>query len=372
MQRTKPPFRADHVGSILRTAPLKAARARREAGEISPEELRAVEDAEIRKIIAQQEEAGLQLATDGEFRRAWWHFDFLAALDGVDLVVGEKAIQFHGVTTRPHSLNISGSVDFSDHPMLADFEFLKDNTSVTPKMTIPSPSVLHFRMGRNAISRDLYPDLDIFFADTANAYRKAVQAFAAVGCRYLQFDDTVWAYLCSEEQRDQARGRGDDPDALPKIYADMINTAVADRPDDMAITMHVCRGNFRSSWISEGGYEPVAEVMFSDLNIDGYFLEYDTERAGGFEPLRFVPKGEKQIVLGLITSKSGTLEAREDVESRIEEATQYVALDQLCLSPQCGFASTEEGNILTEDQQWAKLKEIVGISREMCGEARSA
>lgn len=365
MQRTTPPYRADHVGSILRTGPLKDARAKREAGEIPAEELKAVEDAEIRKIIARQEEVGLQLATDGEFRRSWWHFDFLSMLDGVDLVHGEKSIQFHGVQTKARSLRIGGKVGYSDHPMIAHFGFLKENTKVTPKMTIPSPSVLHFRMGRNEISREIYPDLDTFFADTAEAYRKAVGAFADAGCRYLQFDDTVWAYLCSAEQRQQARQRGDDPDALPRIYAGMINHAIAGRPKDMAITMHVCRGNFRSSWISEGGYEPVAEVMFNDLEIDGYFLEYDTDRAGGFEPLRFVPKGGKQIVLGLITSKSGTLEKKDDVKRRIEEATKYVALDQFCLSPQCGFASTEEGNILTEDQQWAKLAEIVEISREV-------
>jgi 5-methyltetrahydropteroyltriglutamate--homocysteine methyltransferase len=365
MQRTTPPYRADHVGSILRTAPLKEARAKHEAGEISDADLKAVEDTEIRKIIAKQEEVGLQLATDGEFRRSWWHFDFLSMLDGVELVVGEKSIQFHGVQTKARSLNITGKVDYSTHPMIEHFKFLKENTKVTPKMTIPSPSVLHFRLGRNAISKDIYPDLDSFFADTAAAYRKAVNDFAAAGCRYLQLDDTVWAYLCSAEQLEQARQRGDDVEKLPKIYAEMINYAIAERPSDMAITMHVCRGNFRSSWISEGGYEPVAEVMFNDVNIDGFFLEYDTDRAGGFEPLRFVPKGDKQIVLGLITSKSGTLEAKDDVKRRIEEATQYVDLEQCCLSPQCGFASTEEGNVLTEDQQWAKLREIVELSKEV-------
>ena len=365
MQRTTPPYRADHVGSILRTAPLKEARAKREAGEISAEELTAVEDAEIKKIVAKQEEVGLQLATDGEFRRSWWHFDFLAGLDGVELVMGEKSIQFHGIQTKSQSLNINGKVGFSSHPMVEHFKFLKANCNVTPKMTIPSPSVLHFRLGRNSISKDIYPDMDNFFADTAAAYRKAVTAFADAGCKYLQLDDTVWAYLCSEEQCEQARQRGDDPDKLADIYADMINHAIADRPKDMAITMHVCRGNFRSSWISEDGYEPVADVMFNKVNINGYFLEYDTDRAGGFEPLRFVPKGDKQIVLGLITSKSGTLEAKDDVKRRIEEATQYVDLEQCCLSPQCGFASTEEGNVLTEDQQWAKLREIVELSKEI-------
>jgi methionine synthase II (cobalamin-independent) len=365
MQRTTPPYRADHVGSFLRPPALKEARAKHEAGHISDADLKAVEDAEIRNVIARQEEVGLQLATDGEFRRSWWHFDFLALLDGVDLVVGEKSIQFHGIQTKARSLAISGKVGYSGHPMVEHFKFLKANTKVTPKMTIPSPSVLHFRMGRSSISKDIYPNIDDFFADTAAAYRKAVKDFADAGCRYLQLDDTVWAYLCSPEQQEQARQRGDDVAALPKIYAEMINHAIAERPKDMAITMHVCRGNFRSSWISEGGYEPVAEVMFNDVDIDGYFLEYDTDRAGGFEPLRFVPKGNKQIVLGLITSKSGTLEKPEDVKRRIEEATQYVDLDQCCLSPQCGFASTEEGNILTEDQQWAKLREIVELSKEV-------
>ncbi len=365
MQRKTPPYRADHVGSFLRPPALKEARAKHEAGEISDAALKAVEDAEIKNVIARQEEVGLQLATDGEFRRSWWHFDFLAMLDGVDLVVGEKSIQFHGIQTKARSLDITGKVGYSTHPMVEHFKFLKANTRVTPKMTIPSPSVLHFRMGRNAISKDIYPNIDDFFADTAPAYRKAVKDFADAGCRYLQLDDTVWAYLCSAEQLEQARQRGDDVDKLPKIYAEMINYAIAERPKDMAITMHVCRGNFRSSWISEGGYEPVAEVMFNDVNIDGYFLEYDTDRAGGFEPLRFVPKGDKQIVLGLITSKSGTLEKPEDVKRRIEEATKYVDLEQCCLSPQCGFASTEEGNILTEDQQWAKLREIVELSKEV-------
>jgi 5-methyltetrahydropteroyltriglutamate--homocysteine methyltransferase len=238
---------------------------------------------------------------------------------------------------------------------------------VVPKLTIPSPSVLHFRGGRVGISREVYPDLDAFFDDLVRAYQKAVRAFAEAGCRYLQLDDTVWGYLCSAEQREQARQRGDDPTGLPAIYARMINTAIAGRPDDMVITTHVCRGNFRSTWISEGGYEPVAETLLSAVNVDGYFLEYDTERAGGFEPLRFLPKGKKQVVLGLITSKSGTLENTDAVKRRIDEATKFVDLDQLCLSPQCGFASTEEGNVLTEDEQWAKLRLIVEVAHEVWG-----
>jgi methionine synthase II (cobalamin-independent) len=367
MTRTKPPFRADHVGSLLRPAPLKEARARRQAGAITADELKAVEDREIDKIVKKQEEIGLKLATDGEFRRSWWHFDFLKGLDGVDSYSTDHGIQFHGVQTRAEGVHVVGKIGFSDHPMLDHFRFLRQHAGVTPKMTIPSPSVLHFRGGRDAVSRRVYPDIEEFFDDLAKAYRKAVRAFADAGCRYLQLDDTVWAYLCSEEQRQQARQRGDDPDKLPAIYARMINYAIEGRPGDMAITTHVCRGNFRSTWISEGGYEPVAEVLFGSVNVDGYFLEYDTERAGGFEPLRFLPKGDKIVVLGLVTSKTGTLENKEDIKRRIGEAEKYVALDQLCLSPQCGFASTEEGNVLAENEQWAKLKMIAELSREVWG-----
>jgi 5-methyltetrahydropteroyltriglutamate--homocysteine methyltransferase len=367
MRRTTPPFRADQVGSLLRTSPLKEARAKRERGEITAAHLREVEDREIEGVIRQQEDAGLQSATDGEFRRSWWHFDFLKGLDGVEGYTTSQGIQFQGVQTRAEGVRVTGKVGFSGHAMLEHFRFLKQHTRVAPKMTIPSPSVLHFRGGRAGISQDVYPDLDAFFDDLATAYRKAVRAFADAGCRYLQLDDTVWGYLCSEEQRTQARQRGDDPTRVPEVYARMINTAVAGRPDDMVITTHVCRGNFRSTWISEGGYEPVAEVLFNALNVDGYFLEYDTERAGGFEPLRFLPKGKKQVVLGLITSKTGTLEKKDDVKRRIDEATKLVDLDQLCLSPQCGFASTEEGNVLTEDQQWAKLRTIVELAREVWG-----
>jgi len=364
--RSKPPFRADQVGSLLRPQSIKAARAKRIAGEIDAAELAAVEDAAIRDVVAKQEAIGLAAVTDGEFRRAWWHFDFLSGLDGVELVHGERAIQFAGVQTKADSLKVTGKVGFSDHFMLDHFRFLKSVTKVVPKMTIPSPSVLHFRGGRAAISTDVYPDLDAFYADTAAAYAKAVAAFYDAGCRYLQFDDTVWAYLCSEKEREAARARGDDPEPLQRNYKAMINAALADKPADMTVTMHVCRGNFRSSWISEGGYEPVAETLLSGLAIDGYFLEYDTERAGGFEPLRFTPP-DKTVVLGLVTSKFGTLEDAQAIEARIEEAAKIVPLDQLCLSPQCGFASTEEGNVLAEEEQWAKLALIAGIAGEVWG-----
>ena len=367
MPRTKPPFRADMVGSLLRTAPLKEARARRAAGAITAEALRAVEDAEIGKILARQAEVGLWSATDGEFRRSWWHFDFLAGLDGCELVQLDHGIAFHGVQTKAETVNVVGRVGWpATHPMVEHFKFLKAHTRLVPKMTIPSPSVLHFRSGFNAI-KSVYPDIDEFFDDAATAWGKAIRAFYDAGCRYLQFDDTVWAYLCDDSQLAQAAERGDNVARLQERYARTINKALRSRPTDMTITMHVCRGNFRSTWISSGGYEPVAETLLAGLNIDGYFLEYDTERAGGFEPLRFLPKGDKMVVLGLVTSKIGALEKPDDVKRRIDEATKFVALDQLCLSPQCGFASTEEGNVLTEEAQWAKLREIVEIAGEVWG-----
>jgi methionine synthase II (cobalamin-independent) len=367
VQRTKPPYRADQVGSFLRSEPLKEARAKREKGQISAADLKSVEDSEIKKLVKKQEEIGMQLVTDGEYRRAWWHFDFLEGLDGVEGYEAEHGIQFAGVETKARGVKVTGKVGFSDHPFLEHFKFLKEHTKVTPKMTIPSPSVLHFRGGRKGISKTVYPELDAFFEDLANAYKDAVAAFYKAGCRYLQFDDTVWAYLCSQKELEQARQRGDDPSGLQQTYARVINEAIKDRPSDMTITTHVCRGNFRSTWISEGGYEPVAETLFGKVNYDGYFLEYDTERAGGFEPLRFVPKGNKQIVLGLVTSKSGTLEKKDDVKKRIDEAAKFVAQEQLCLSPQCGFASTEEGNVLTEEAQWNKMRMIKDLSREVWG-----
>ena len=367
MTRTKPPFRADHVGSFLRPAALKEARAKREKRAISQADLKAVEDREIEKIVAKQEEIGLKLATDGEFRRSWWHFDFLGMLDGVELYEADQGIQFQGVQTKAQSLRIVGKLGFSDHPMVEHFKFLKSHTRLTPKMTIPAPPVLHFRLAKDGISKKVYPDLDAFFHDLGETYKKAVKAFYDAGCRYLQFDDTVWAYLCSQEELRKARERMANVDELQPIYARMINTALEARPADMTITTHVCRGNFRSTWIAEGGYEPVAEMLLGNVNYDGYFLEYDTERAGGFEPLRFLPKGKKIVVLGLVTSKSGTLEKRDDIKRRIEEAAKFASLEQFCLSPQCGFASTEEGNILAEDEQWAKLAMIAEIAEQVWG-----
>jgi 5-methyltetrahydropteroyltriglutamate--homocysteine methyltransferase len=365
--RTKPPFRADHVGSILRSAPLKEARERAAKGEITAAQLKAVEDAEIPKIIAKQEELGLKLATDGEYRRSWWHFDFFGMLDGVEIYELDHGIQFQGVQTKPRSIRVKGKIGFSNHPMLEHFRFLKAHTKVVPKMTIPSPSILHFRLEPGAVSKDFYPHRDAIFDDLGAAYQKAVHVFYDAGCRYLQFDDTAWAYLCSDVELKKARDRGLDVDHLQETYTRTINKALEAKPADMTITTHVCRGNFRSTWISSGGYEPVAKNLLANCNYDGYFLEYDSERAGGFEPLRFLPAGNKIVVLGLITTKVGTLESKADIKRRIEEATKYVALEQLALSPQCGFASTEEGNVLAESEQWAKLRMAVEIAQDVWG-----
>lgn len=359
----KPFFRADQVGSLLRSDAIKLARAQKAAGEISAEQLLQIEDVEITRIVEKQKEIGLPAVTDGEFRRAWWHFDFLENLDGVEGYDTETGIQFHQKQTKSHAVKVTGKLDFTGHPMLEDFKFLQGIAgSHTAKMTIPSPSMLHFR---GEIEKSAYGDEEEFFHDLAHTYKKAIGAFYDAGCRYLQLDDTSWAYLCSTEQKDLLKSRGLDPDRLKALYAQTINTAVADRPEDMKITMHICRGNFRSTWISSGGYEPVAETLFEGLNIDGFFLEYDSDRAGGFEPLRFVKRPDLQIVLGLITSKFGELENPDEIKKRINEASRFVPLDQLGLSPQCGFASTEEGNLLTEEQQWNKLRHVVEIAADV-------
>ena len=365
-QRTTPPFRADHVGSLLRTAPLQEARAKFAKKEIGADALKAVEDREIEKVIKKQEDVGLKLATDGEFRRTWWHFDFFRHLQGVEMIAAPP-IKFKGVDTKAEAVKITGKIDFAGHPHLDHFKFLKAHCRTTAKMTIPAPSTFHFRQGRVMISKEVYPDLDAFFHDIGQAWRKAIHAFYDAGCRYLQLDDTAWSMICDPAERAHSRERGDDPDKLPAIYAAITRAALEGKPADMAITMHSCRGNFRSTWIAEGGYEFVAEQLLGHTNLDGYFLEYDSDRAGGFEPLRYFPKGNKQLVLGLVTSKSGRLEPKDDLKRRIEEATKYVALEQLCLSPQCGFASTEEGNILAEEEQWAKLRMIVELTEEVWG-----
>ena len=368
--RQRPPFRADMVGSLLRPAPLKEARDKHAAGQLDAAALKAVEDDEIRKVIRRQEEVGLEAVTDGEFRRAFWHYDFLEELDGVQGVWLDQGVQFKGAQLKPKGLRIVGKIGFSSHPFIEHFRFVKENTSRTAKMTIPGPSMLHYRSGRQMINAGLYPDMNEYYADLGRAYNKAVHAFYDAGCRYLQLDDISFAYLCDPEQRQMLAERGDDPEKQGEIYAGMVREALKDKPADLTVTMHLCRGNFRSTFVASGGYEPIADLLFNTMPVDGYFMEWDTDRAGGFEPLRFLPKG-KSVVLGLVTSKTGTLEKREDVKRRIEEATKFADLDQLCLSPQCGFASTEEGNTLAEDEQWSKLRMIIEVANEVWGGSAS-
>ncbi|HSU04496.1 MAG TPA: 5-methyltetrahydropteroyltriglutamate--homocysteine S-methyltransferase [Acetobacteraceae bacterium] len=365
--RTRPPFRADHVGSLLRPKPLAEARAAYKAGKLPDVGLRVIEDQCIADAIARQETVGLRDATDGEYRRAYWHYDFVAGLDGVEIYEPEQKIQFKGATLS-HALRVNGPIRYN-HPVMVDhFRFLASHVhSAMPKQTIPSPSVVHFRGGRGAIDSRVYPELDGFFADLGEAYHSAVQAFAGAGCRYLQLDEVYIAYLCDPEQIAGLKARGEHVEGLLDIYADLINRAIEGRPDDMTLSMHLCRGNFRSTWVASGGYEPVAEVLFNKINADAYFMEYDTDRAGGFEPLRFVPRGNKVVVLGLVTSKTGTLESKDELKRRIDSASKYLPLEQLALSPQCGFASTEEGNLLSEEQQWAKLRLCVEVAQEVWG-----
>ena len=367
MQRNTAPFRADTVGSFLRPAAIKQAREQFASGAISADQLRQVEDDAIRQVVEQQRANGLQVVTDGEFRRAWWHFDFFGDLHGVELFEADQGIQFNGVQTKAHGVKVTGKVAFNpQHPMLDHFRFLQSVAGdAVAKMTIPSPSVLHFRGGRKVIDATVYPDLEQYFADLAQTYKDAIQAFYDAGCRYLQLDDTVWAYLCSGEQQQQIRDRGEDPQQLARIYAQVLNRALEGKPADLTVGLHVCRGNFRSTWISEGGYEPLAESLFGSVNIDAFFLEYDNARSGGFEPLRFIKPGHQQVVLGLITTKTGELEDIAQVKARLQEAAQFVSLDQICLSPQCGFASTEEGNSLSEAQQWQKIRLVVDIAQQV-------
>jgi 5-methyltetrahydropteroyltriglutamate--homocysteine methyltransferase len=375
MQRTKPPFRADQVGSLLRPAALKEARDKQNRGEMTPAELTAVEDQAIKAVIRQQEQVGLSAITDGEFRRAFWHFDFLEHLTGCEGYWMDVAspttgarTAFKGASLKPWSVRVVEKLDFpANHPHVEHFKFVKANTSRTAKAMIPSASMLNYRGGRSVVSEKVYPDLDNYYADLAQTYGKAIKTFYDAGCRYLQIDDVAFAYLCDTEQREMLRKRGDDPDRQFDIYRAVFNTALKAKPADMVVTTHLCRGNFRSTFVSSGGYQPVAEKMFNDLAVDGYFLEWDTERAGGFEPLRYLPKGDKIVVLGLITTKSGKLEDKEAIERRIEEASKYAPLDQLCLSPQCGFASTEEGNTLSADEQWAKVARVVEVAKDIWG-----
>ncbi|QAY58848.1 5-methyltetrahydropteroyltriglutamate--homocysteine S-methyltransferase [Microbacterium protaetiae] len=367
---TTPPYRADIVGSFLRPAALKDARARHLEGVLDDEGLRKVEDAAIADLVQKEADAGLAVATDGEFRRSWWHFDFFGYLGGVDIVELDHGIQFQGVQTKSRGVGISGPIRFDPrHPFVDHFRSVAElaaRTGATPKFTIPSPTVLDFRLEPGHIG-GAYDGRDAIVDDLVQAYRDAIAAFYDAGARYLQLDDTAWAYLCSQVELDKAAARGIEVDGIAERYADILNRVLAGKPDDLTVTTHVCRGNFRSTWISSGGYEPVAEQLLDVVQYDGYFLEYDSDRAGGFEPLRFLPKGDKRVVLGLVTSKSGQLENPDDIKRRIDEAAAFAPLEQLALSPQCGFASTEEGNTLTEDEQWAKVRSVVRIAEDVWG-----
>ncbi len=366
--RTRPPFRADHVGSLLRPVSLREARAAHAAGTLSDAALRAEEDRCIKAAIQKQEAIGLRAATDGEYRRAYWHYDFVSRLEGAELYVPDQKIEFKGGVKLPHMLRVNGKIAWKEPVFVDDYRFVAANVGkAMAKQTIPSPSVLHFRGGRQAIDPKIYPDLDGFFADLGTAYHDAVQAFAGAGCRYLQLDEVNIAYLCDPEQIAALKARGEHVEGLLEIYADLINRAIAGRPTDMCVSMHLCRGNFRSTFVANGGYEPVAEVLFKPIDVDAYFMEYDSDRAGGFEPLRFVPRGNKIVVLGLVTSKTGELESKDGLKRRIEAASKYLPLEQLALSPQCGFASTEQGNLLTEDQQWRKLELCIDVAHEVWG-----
>jgi 5-methyltetrahydropteroyltriglutamate--homocysteine methyltransferase len=359
-----PPFRADQVGSLLRPAPLAAARARFKRGELAASELRSIENDSIRAVVAREEAIGLQSITDGELRRDYWHIDFLRQLDGVT-IAENPGPKFGGTGEQPPIATVTGRVDCSRPIMADDFAFLKSVTGRTAKYTIPSPSMLHLRGGRNAVSRTAYPDLAEFWADVGAAYRRAIGYFAELGCTYLQLDDVSFAYLCDPRFRAVCRKNGDDPELLPRTYADAVNGAVQGRPAGMTISMHTCRGNFKSSWVAEGGYEAVAEAMFSTA-VDGYFMEFDSARAGTFEPLRLLPAGKK-AVLGLVTTKLGAIESADELKRRIEAATAFVPLENLCLSPQCGFSSTHHGNAVSEDEQWRKLELIVKVADEVWG-----
>ncbi|NDV85767.1 5-methyltetrahydropteroyltriglutamate--homocysteine S-methyltransferase [Aurantimonas aggregata] len=368
---TRPPFKADHVGSFLRPERLQKARAQYADGKLDAEILREIEDECITELVRRQESVGLQGITDGEFRRTFFHVDFLEQLDGVDVTYGEFKAHFRKddgteVGFAPPTMHVNETIGYARPIQGADFDFLKSVVTRTPKVTIPAPSMLHFRGGRDAVSRSAYPDLEPFYEDLAAAYRAEIADLAERGCRYLQMDDTNLAYLCDPEIRERTAKRGDDPDELTRLYCRMVNDAIRDRPDDMVVSVHLCRGNFKSAWVAKGGYEPVAEILFNEMAIDGFFLEYDDERSGDFAPLRHMPKG-KTVVLGLMSSKSATVETGDAVKRRIDEAAQFVDLDQCALSHQCGFSSTAHGNDLTEDDQWRKLDRCVSVARDVWG-----
>jgi 5-methyltetrahydropteroyltriglutamate--homocysteine methyltransferase len=360
-----PPFRAEHVGSLLRPPELAEARARWRRGELPTADLQAIEDGAIRAVVRRQQDIGLQVVTDGEFRRDWWHLDFLVQLDGV-VSVANQGPAFGGSEEQPPIARVTGKVACSRPIMTEASAFLRSVTTATPKTTIPSPSMLHLRGGRQGIDADVYPDLDEFWDDVAAAYRQAIAYFAAAGCTYLQLDDVAFAYLCDPRIREACRRNGDDPETLPARYARTLNAALAGRPAGMTIAMHTCRGNFKSAWVAEGGYGSVAAAMF-DVDVDAFLMEFDSARAGTFEPLRWLPSG-KTVVLGLVTTKVGELESSDHIKRRIDDATAYVPLERLCLSPQCGFSSTHHGNALSIDDQWRKLELIVATARDVWGD----
>jgi 5-methyltetrahydropteroyltriglutamate--homocysteine methyltransferase len=370
VKRSRPPFRADHVGSLLRPPALLAAREQHRSGALGAAQLKQLEDEAILEVVRRQEDLGLQAVTDGEFRRTLWHMDFLKQFANVEVTRSPVKVSFHtaqgDIERAPSALRVTGRLA-RPHPIFVEhYRYLESVARVTPKLTLPSPSILHFRGGRGAIDREAYPELAQFYADLARVYAEEVADLAAAGCRYLQLDEVNFAYLCDPKLRREVQSYGEDPDQLPHTYARLINGAIASRPADMTVCMHLCRGNFEGAWLAEGGYEPVAEVLFNEINVTGYFLEYDTSRAGDFSPLRLLPKG-KTVVLGLLSSKRGALESKDELKRRIEEAARFVPLEQLALSPQCGFASGERGNKLTQAEQFAKLALLVEVAREIWG-----
>ncbi len=367
MSKLNPPFRADHVGSLLRPKALLDLRHQWKLGNVPADELRAAEDIAIAETVKKLEAVGIKATTDGEFRRDYFHLDFLKQLDGVTVTGGIGATHTASDGFTPPQLSVTGKLRHARNIQVDDFNFLKTVVSQTAKVSIPSPTMIHFRGGRKAIDITAYPDIDEFFHDLSAAYRAEISALYAAGLRYLQLDDTNLAYLCDPKMRAAAKERGEDPDQLPRTYAELINSVIDDRPDDLTVGIHLCRGNYRSTWFAEGGYEPVAEVLFNDLNVDAYFLEYDDERSGDFAPLRFVPSN-KMVVLGLISSKLAQLETVDELTTRINEAAKYMPLAQMCLSPQCGFSSTSHGNALTEDDQWRKLALTVKTAQTVWGD----
>lgn len=367
----RPPFRADHVGSLLRPPELARARDAHARGELDDDGLRNVENDCIHAVAAMQEEAGLQGVTDGEYRRAFWHLDFLERIEGVEITEGDFVAHFQKddgteVGFRPPTVCVTGPLAHVRDIQAEDFDYLASVTSRTAKVCIPSPSMLHFRGGRAAIDETAYPDMDGFYADLAKVYNEEVMALAGRGLKYLQLDDTNFAYLCDDSIREATRAKGEDPDELPRTYCHLLNAALAGRPQDMAVTVHMCRGNFKSAWVAQGGYEPVAEILFNELDVDGFFMEYDDPRSGDFAPLRFLPPG-KTVVLGIMTSKRPELESADDLKRRIDEAARHAPIEQLAVSPQCGFASTVEGNELTAEDQFAKLRRLVEVAEDVWG-----